>query len=202
MALAVLRGLVAWRDLESRQHEVVWRYLGPATDVSKDTLTGRVWHRIQRSAFPTFSGLALVTLITLLARMASGANGDLRSDAICCAFAVLLCGARIFLKWNSMEVEPTRRANCCCSCCFCILVLTLLGQILGSWIYLAATVAPSFTEGYPSVAYWCQGEPQGILVVLEPGYLSTSATLVHVQRIMSSHARVCIYDPLGSGFSA
>lgn len=45
------------------------------------------------------------------------------------------------------------------------------------------------------------GEPRGILVVLEPGYLSTSATLLHVQRIMSKRARVCIYDPLGTGFS-
>ena len=138
-------------------------YVGEIEDVRKDTLVGRLWHRLQRSSLPTFFGLALITLITLLARMAHGANGDLRSDAVCCAFAVLLCALRIRLKWKSIdsvkEVKEVKgiRANCCCCCSACgiLLALSLLGQILGSWIYLAGTSAPSFTDSYPSVAYWC-----------------------------------------------
>ena len=45
------------------------------------------------------------------------------------------------------------------------------------------------------------GEPNSSIIVLEPGYMSVSATLFFIQQNLAKTTRVCIYDPLGVGFS-
>eukprot|EP00913_Durusdinium_trenchii_P009993 g9379.t1 len=57
------------------------------------------------------------------------------------------------------------------------------------------------SETAPRVAYWCLGEPNSSIIVLEPGYMSVSATLFFIQQNLAKTTRVCIYDPLGVGFS-
>ena len=65
-------------------------------------------------------------------------------------------------------------------------------------MYLATVPRPEYTE--TAIAYWCLGEPNKSLVVLEPGYLASPGTLYFVQHELAKTIH-CIYDPVGTGFS-
>eukprot|EP00435_Cladocopium_sp_Y103_P014701 s1291_g3.t1 len=93
-----------------------------------------------------------------------------------------------------------------CACNFCgvsmavLLCISFLSQIIGWFIYASSPI-PSLSDSEPYLAYWCLGEPNSSIVVLEPGFMASSGSLLLVQESMARATRVCIYDPLGMGLS-
>ncbi|CAE7237410.1 unc-89, partial [Symbiodinium necroappetens] len=145
----------------------------------------------------------------------SATDGDIFSDMFFMVVAVALWACQFFsfstgrIDSASSAARPedaqgsSERNRCCCICCGCcgvVLGISLVGQVVGLLMYLATVPKPEYTE--TGIAYWCLGEPNKSLVVLEPGYLASPGTLYFVQHELAKATRACIYDPVGTGFSA
>ncbi|CAJ1407142.1 unnamed protein product [Effrenium voratum] len=169
----------------------------------------RNWVDVVLGAFPCL--VVAVYVIFAIVQGLPGLNGDILSDLFFAAVAValLVCQRRKTLE--SLPVLPagpqTQAAEgddrCFCrfwGCCGVLLGISLTAQVLGMLVYLANSSRPAYTES--GIAYWCQGEPNASLVVLEPGYLASPGSLYFVQQALAQTTRACTYDPVGTGFSA
>jgi len=158
-------------------------------------------------------GLVLMTYLVFAIAL-SAIDGDMFSDMffIVVAVALWFCQRFSFSTGRFGSVSPSARVEeaqgssernrCCCICCGCcgvVLGISLVGQVVGMLMYLATVPRPEYTE--TAIAYWCLGEPNKSLVVLEPGYLASPGTLYFVQHELAKTTRVCMYDPVGTGFS-
>ena len=167
----------------------------------------RAWVDMALVVLPCILFLAYL----LFASVQGGINGDVAADMFFMVVAVALVVSQRYATQKEEVLElpqgqevPRRPSNsqCCCACCSCcgvLLCISLLAQAVGMMVYLANTPRPSYTA--TSIAYWCEGEPNNSLVVLEPGYLASPGSLFHVQKVLSQSTRVCTYDPVGTGFS-
>eukprot|EP00434_Breviolum_minutum_P018682 symbB.v1.2.016485.t1/scaffold1242.1/size135964/5 len=75
------------------------------------------------------------------------------------------------VRWRSRKISKICAAGGVCSAV--LLSISLISHIIGCFVYAVSIPRPSWTEGTngePSVAYWCLGEANSSIVVLEPGF--------------------------------
>ena len=129
-------------------------------------------------------------LVFGIAQGIPGISGDLLSDMFFMVAAVVI---RICQHYrpahpdaSDSDQAPAPGAKgfrlcgrCCCGGCAVILTISLLAQSVGMLVFLGQSPRPAYTR--TAIAYWCKGEPNNSLVVLEPGYLASPGTLYFVQ---------------------